>query len=83
AADLRLGGQTNTADPGEALSFKQAKQRVIDTFERDFISRALRRHQGNITRAAEEMGLHRQQLQQKIRDLELQGWDETEGSPPR
>jgi transcriptional regulator with GAF, ATPase, and Fis domain len=83
AADLRLGGQTNAADPGEALSFKQAKQRVIDTFERDFISRALRRHQGNITRAAEEMGLHRQQLQQKIRDLELQGWEETEGSPSR
>ncbi len=81
AADLRLGGQTNAADPGEALSFKQAKQRVIDTFERDFISRALRRHQGNITRAAEEMSLHRQQLQQKIRDLELQGWEETEGSP--
>jgi DNA-binding NtrC family response regulator len=83
AADLRLGGQTNAADPGEALSFKEAKQRVIDTFERDFISRALRRHQGNITRAAEEMGLHRQQLQQKIRDLELQGWEETEGSPSR
>jgi DNA-binding NtrC family response regulator len=83
AADLRLGGQTNATDPGEALSFKQAKQRVIDTFEHDFISRALRRHQGNITKAAEEMGLHRQQLQQKIRDLELQGWEETEGSPSR
>jgi DNA-binding NtrC family response regulator len=83
AADLRLGGQTNAAGPGDALSFKEAKQRVIDTFERDFISRALRRHQGNITRAAEEMGLHRQQLQQKIRDLELQGWEETEGRPSR
>ncbi len=33
------------------------------------------RYQGNITRAAAEMGLHRQQLQQKIRDLGLREWD--------
>ncbi|MBI3302388.1 MAG: hypothetical protein HYZ72_09990 [Deltaproteobacteria bacterium] len=41
----------------------------------------MRRHQGNITRAAEEMGLHRQQLQQKIRELGLKGWEE-EGKDP-
>jgi transcriptional regulator with PAS, ATPase and Fis domain len=49
---------------------------VVEAFERDFISRALRRHQGNITRAAAEMGLHRQQLQQKIRELGLREWGE-------
>ena len=44
---------------------------MVETFERDFILRALRRHNSNITRAAAEMGLHRQQLQQKIRELGL------------
>jgi DNA-binding NtrC family response regulator len=48
----------------------------METFERDFIARALRRHQGNITKAAEEMGMLRQQLQQKIRELGLRGEDE-------
>jgi DNA-binding NtrC family response regulator len=80
AADLRLHQQSHTAEISSPLAFKEAKQQVIDSFEREFISRALRRHQGNITKAAEEMGLHRQQLQQKIRDLELKGWEETEGS---
>jgi len=34
----------------------------------------LQHHQGNITRAAEEIGMHRQQLQQKIRELGLKTW---------
>jgi nitrogen regulation protein NR(I) len=76
AADLRLHQQTHAPAVSSTATFKEAKQHVIETFERDFISRALRRHQGNITRAAEEMGMHRQQLQQKIRELGLKGWEE-------
>ena len=49
--------------------FREAKQRVIEAFERDFITRALGRHRGNVTRAAEEMGMYRQQLQQKVAKL--------------
>ncbi len=30
---------------------------------------ALRRHDGNITKAAEEVGMYRQNLQQKMREL--------------
>jgi len=75
-SDLRLGQQARTVEIADSLTFKEAKQQVVEAFERDFISRALRRHQGNITRAAAEMGLHRQQLQQKIRELGLRGWDE-------
>jgi len=55
------------------FTFKEAKQQVVDAFERDFIVRALRRHRHNITKAAEEIGMHRQQLQQKIRELGLKG----------
>jgi DNA-binding NtrC family response regulator len=72
--DLRIGQQIRMTDPTPPGSFKEAKQHVVEAFERDFINRALRRHQGNITRTAEEMGLHRQQLQQKIRELGLKEW---------
>jgi transcriptional regulator with GAF, ATPase, and Fis domain len=74
ASDLRLGVPPTRVET--LLTFKEAKQQVVETFESDFITRALRRHQGNITKAAEEMGMHRQQLQQKIRDLGLKGWEE-------
>lgn len=76
ALDLRLGQQPQVLETQPALSFREAKQQLIDAFERDFITRALRRHHGNITKAAEEMGMHRQQLQQKIRELGLRGEDE-------
>ncbi len=56
--------------PGPAsLPFREAKQRVVETFERDFLLGALRRHGGNITRAAEEVGMYRQNFQQKMREL--------------
>lgn len=75
-ADLRLSQQSSpTSAVPPTLTFKEAKQRVVDAFERDFIIRALRRHHHNITKAAEEMGMHRQQLQQKIRELGLREWE--------
>jgi DNA-binding NtrC family response regulator len=55
--------------PAPAGSFREAKERVVESFERDFLQRALRRHGGNITKAAEELGMHRQNLQQKMREL--------------
>jgi DNA-binding NtrC family response regulator len=58
------------ADPGEpGVSFREAKERVVEAFERDFLLDALRRHGGNITKAAEEIGMYRQNLQQKLREL--------------
>jgi two-component system response regulator HydG len=54
---------------GDGLSFREAKDRMVATFERDFILAALRRHGGNITKAADEVGMYRQNLQQKMREL--------------
>jgi DNA-binding NtrC family response regulator len=51
------------------LSFRDAKDQVVAAFERDFLLQALRRHGGNITKAAEEVGMYRQNLQQKMREL--------------
>ena len=77
ASDLnldQLGQQFSSANGTTAQTFKEAKQNVVETFERDFILRALRQHKGNITHAATEIGLRRQQLQQKIRELGLKDW---------
>ena len=51
------------------LSFREAKDRLVETFEREFLQQALRRHAGNITKAAEEVGMYRQNFQQKMREL--------------
>jgi DNA-binding NtrC family response regulator len=80
APDLNLGGPgvaprtAFEADLGE-LAFSDAKRRVIEQFERDFLLRALRKNGGNISRAAESVGMVRQSLQQKIRELGLRDED--------
>jgi DNA-binding NtrC family response regulator len=53
------------------LPFRDAKKIVVDTFERDFVSRKLAENNGNISRTAEALGMHRQSLQQKIKDLNM------------
>ena len=47
--------------------FKEAKKE----FERRYIEKCLERSSGNITRAAAIIGIHRQSLQQKIKELGL------------
>lgn len=49
--------------PAEALTFREARQR----FERDYLITMLRRHQGNVTAAAEAAGIHRTHFYQKMR----------------
>ncbi|HVM94825.1 MAG TPA: sigma-54 dependent transcriptional regulator [Candidatus Acidoferrales bacterium] len=52
-----------------ATSFREAKDQMVQVFERDFLTQALRRNGGNITKAAEEIGMYRQNFQQKMREL--------------
>ena len=69
-ASVRGGGAPGgDAAAGGPASFKDAKEQVIERFEREFLSRALERHRGNVTRAAEEIGMYRQQLQSKVAKL--------------
>jgi DNA-binding NtrC family response regulator len=56
-------------------SFRDAKQRVVEEFERRFLEDALRRHGGNISRTAEDIGMYRQQLQQKLAELSIDAAD--------
>ena len=66
------------AGAGSAESFADAKRRSIEEFERGYIQAALRDTGGNVSRAAQAMGLARQSLQQKIRELGLRSGDEEE-----
>jgi len=78
-ADLNLSGEM---DDGAAhlphhadVPFSDAKKRAVEDFERGFLLRALRENDGNISRTAEAIGMVRQSLQQKIRELELRDED--------
>ena len=53
------------------LPFRDAKKIVVDTFERDFVSRKLAENNGNISKAAEALGMHRQSLQHKLKELNM------------
>jgi DNA-binding NtrC family response regulator len=61
------GGQPS-GPPATAGSFKDAKRRVVEAFERRFLTEALTRNDGNVSRTAEDIGIYRQHLQQKLSD---------------
>jgi DNA-binding NtrC family response regulator len=69
--DLLSSPRPPAAAPAAAgvATFREAKAAVVESFERDFLVAALRRHGGNISKAAEEIGMYRQNLQQKMREL--------------
>jgi DNA-binding NtrC family response regulator len=82
-SDLRLpsgdGAPTVEADES-GLPFSGAKKLAVEKFERAFLLQALRSNAGNISRAAESIGMVRQSLQQKIRELGLRSEDWTNGN---
>ena len=79
ADDLRLGATGTpglaTATPAPGISFAEAKKSAVEGFEREYLLTALRHHAGNISRTAESIGMVRQSLQQKIRELGLRDED--------
>lgn len=58
-----LGIEEKAEEPW--LPYSQAKS----SFEKDYFVGALRRHRGNISRAARDVGMHRPSLLRKLRDL--------------
>ena len=57
------------------MPFRDAKKHAVESFEKGYLIRALREHDGNISRTAEAIGMVRQSLQQKIRELDLRSED--------
>jgi DNA-binding NtrC family response regulator len=81
--DLHLNGAAPSAaatpsPESDAATFSEAKKRTVEEFERAYLLRALRATGGNISRAAESIGMVRQSLQQKIRELGLRSEDWTQ-----
>jgi DNA-binding NtrC family response regulator len=68
--DLRLLAAIPSGAPAIAAgSFADAKRRAIDDFERGFLTARLRDNGGNISQTAEAIGMVRQSLQQKLKEL--------------
>jgi DNA-binding NtrC family response regulator len=76
-SDLMLEGAAPPAASGglEDLPFAEAKRRAVDAFERRYLSLALERNDGNVSKTAEAIGMVRQSLQQKLRELGLRPSD--------
>jgi two-component system, NtrC family, response regulator GlrR len=59
-----------------ALPYHEAKERVLDSFEKGYLHEHLRAANGVVTRAASRVGLPRQSMHRMMRRLGLQGRDE-------
>jgi DNA-binding NtrC family response regulator len=76
--DLHLPGGSSSDVPAalaEGMTFGDAKRQTVESFERDFLLSALRENEGNVSRTAQAIGMVRQSLQQKIRELGLRSED--------
>ncbi len=69
-AEVRGHGVALGARDGDAAflaepDFREAKRK----FEIEYLSRRLKAHQWNVSKTADKIGLHRQSLQEKLREL--------------
>jgi DNA-binding NtrC family response regulator len=82
-SDLRLPAEAGVARAenggAAARSFSAAKREAVVDFERSYLLAALRANGGNVSRTAAAIGMVRQSLQQKIRELGLRAELESEG----
>ncbi len=63
------GATAEAPGDGGEVKFREAKEKFVGQWERDFFINALRASGGNISRAAERAGMYRQNFQQKMREL--------------
>jgi DNA-binding NtrC family response regulator len=64
------GAAAKSSAAGDVIAtFREAKEKFVEQWERDFFLGALRATGGNISRAAERAGMYRQSFQQKMREL--------------
>jgi len=77
--DLFMSGESiPVKEPGRAagdelfaLPFKEAKDKILEEFETQYIHRVLARHAGNVSHAARESGLKRQYLHRLMREKKM------------
>jgi DNA-binding NtrC family response regulator len=54
-----------------SLPFKEAKDKLLDEFQVQYITKMLARHSGNISQAAKDSGIKRQYLHRLIREINV------------
>jgi DNA-binding NtrC family response regulator len=78
--DLSMPGQLSVIPassplaPAEeifSLPFKEAKDKLLEEFQSQYIAKALSRHAGNVSHAAREVGLKRQYLHRLMRETHV------------
>jgi len=65
-----------TAETVTTTTFTGTLAEATDQFQVDFIQQAIKRSRGNMSEAAERLGLHRSNLYRKMRQLGMQTGDE-------
>ncbi len=76
-SDLGLATERETSDldsfePYYDLPLTEARNQLVEDFERQVIHRALDAESHNVSAAARRLGIHRQSLQQKMKQLGIQ-----------
>jgi DNA-binding NtrC family response regulator len=66
---------------GGPLSYNEAKKKAVDDFNRSIITKSLLNHEGNVTRAAEELKLDRANFQRLMRKYGISSKKFKEQSP--
>jgi len=64
---LSLGAESIQRLIAEGLNFKQAKNRLLETFEATYLRILIERYSGNITRSAQAAGLTRYHLRELVK----------------
>jgi len=73
---VRKGGALADVGPGRSpRRFREAKRRVVDSFERSYLAEILAWHRGNVTAAAAQAGMLRSALQRLLRKHDLHSSD--------
>jgi DNA-binding NtrC family response regulator len=68
---LALPDESRPAGSGSGLPFKEAKDRLIESFEREYLEGLLARCSGNVSRAAREAGIDRVYLHRLLKRYAL------------
>jgi DNA-binding NtrC family response regulator len=74
-ASAVAGARGELRDDLAAMPFKDAKVRVLESFEPAYLAALLQRHQGNITRSAQAAGLTRYHLRELCKRYGLRDTD--------
>ena len=69
--DIEIPGQPTTRDDRDCDTFRTARTRPIQLFDRSYLQNMLARHAGNISRAAREAGQERRAFGKLVKKYRL------------